>query len=110
MGVVIEKLEDGTLMVDDPSSVGSLLKGFFGSQYGENKSRVQLMPEEALYLLDVRNAACNEAGESRSFNEVASAYKEKEKFLARYFCYRDWRDRGLIGQLKKLRVTTAVAL
>ncbi len=98
MGVIIEKLEDGTLMADDASSVGSLLKGFFGSQYGENKSRVQLMPEEALYLLDVRNAACSEGGVPRRFNEVAAAFKDKEKFLARYFCYRDWRDRGLIAR------------
>ncbi len=98
MGVIVERIKDGTIIVTDPSSVGSLLKGFFGSQYGENKSRLQLMPEEALYMLDVRNAQCTNNNVPATFNEIASYYKDQDKFLARYFCYRDWRDRGIIAR------------
>ena len=96
LGVIVERIKDGTIIVTDPSSVGSLLKGFFGSQYGENKSRLQLMPEEALYMLDVRNAQCTINNAPATFNEIADYYKTKEKFLARYFCYRDWRDRSVL--------------
>ncbi len=98
VGVLLERIKDGTITVTDASSVGALLKGFFGTQYGENKSKLQLMPEEALYLLDVRNAQCTENNVPITFNELANHYKEQEKFLARYFCYRDWRDRGIIAR------------
>ncbi len=98
MAVLIERITDGKVIVQDASSVGSLLKGFFGVQYGENKSRLALMPEEALYLMDVRNAECTENNVRITFNELALHYKNQNKFLARYFCYRDWRDRGIIAR------------
>ncbi len=98
MGVIIERIPDGRIVATDPSSVGSLLKGFFGSQYGENKSKLQLLPEEALYLVDVRNATATDNNVPVTFNELATYFKDKEKFLARYFCFRDWRDRAIIAR------------
>ncbi len=97
MGVLLERTTDG-IIVTDASSVGALLRGFFGSQFGENKSKLALLPVEALYLVDVRNASVSENGSPLTFNELAAPFKTDEKFLAKYFCYRDWRDRGLIAR------------
>ncbi|MBI5229167.1 tRNA-intron lyase [Candidatus Micrarchaeota archaeon] len=88
---------DGELIVNDLISVQALDKGFFGTEYEGKKTELKLMPEEALYLMDVRNAECYRKGKSISFNQVASKFQGK-KFLARYFCYRDWRDRGIIAR------------
>jgi len=82
----------------DLISVQALDRGFFGCDYEGKKTQLILMPEEALYLMDVRNAEMQRAGRKISFNQVASKFKDNKKFLARYFCYRDWRDRGIIAR------------
>ncbi len=87
------ELSGGKLIVKDQSSVDILRKGYFGRQVGNN---LLLSPEEAMYLIDVRNAECFSGEVHVSFNDLASKYWRKEKFTARYFTYRDWRDRGLI--------------
>ncbi len=96
MAVELE-ITRGDIVVSDLLSVQAIDKGFFGSEHASNKLQLKLMPEEALYLMDVRNAACNEGDAQLSFNEVADKFQGK-KFLARYFCYRDWRDRGLVAR------------
>ena len=83
----------GRLTVADQSSIDLLRKGHFGSY---SKQRIELSAEEALYLIDVRNATCSLAGEEVSFNKLASRFWKKDKFAARYFTYKDWRDRGLV--------------
>ncbi len=83
----------GHLIVADQSSMDLLRKGHFGRY---SKQRIELSAEEALYLIDVRNAVCTAAGEEVSFNKLASRFWRKEKFAARYFTYKDWRDRGLV--------------
>ena len=95
MAVELEFVDDN-LLVLDLISVQALDKGFFGNDYLGKKTQLILMPEEALYLIDVRNASCKRAGRKITFNQVASKFQGSPKFLARYFCYRDWRDRGLI--------------
>jgi tRNA-intron endonuclease len=62
------------------------------------KDRLVLMPEEALYLMDVRNAECTDSYTESvlQFNSVAVHFIRSKKFMARYFTYRDWRDRGLV--------------
>ncbi|MEW5955400.1 MAG: tRNA-intron lyase [Candidatus Micrarchaeota archaeon] len=97
MGVQFE-LEDAKFIVKDLISVQALDRGFFGSDYEGQKTVLELAPEEALYLLDVRNAECRRKNRIVSFNQAASGFKDRPKFLARYFCYRDWRDRGLIAR------------
>ena len=80
--------------VTDQSSVDILRRGHFGSV---NKSRLTLSPEEALYLIDMRNAEClSSNGSKLHFNDVAAKFWKSRKFTARYFTYKDWRDRGLI--------------
>lgn len=96
MPVELELLNN-EIVVRDLISVQAIDKGFFGSEYEGNKLQLQLMPEEALYLIDVRNALCREGEKQLGFNDVANKFQGK-KFLARYFCYRDWRDRGLIAR------------
>ncbi len=91
------ELEKGLLLVTDTASAQALNRGFFGTAYGGNRNQLKLMPEEALYLLDVRNGQCFRDGKEASFNEVASKFQGK-KFLARYYCYKDWRDRGLVAR------------
>ncbi|MFQ5405545.1 MAG: tRNA-intron lyase [Candidatus Micrarchaeia archaeon] len=88
--------EDKKVIVRDLISVQALDRGFFGVEYQGKKTQLQLLPEEALYLIDVRNASCNFKGKEVSFNVLAEKFQDNKKFLARYFCFRDWRDRGII--------------
>ncbi|MFA6048420.1 MAG: tRNA-intron lyase [Candidatus Micrarchaeia archaeon] len=88
---------DGKLLVLDLISVQALDRGHFGTEYEGKKTRLELMPEEALYLMDVRNATCTHEGKPFGFNDVAGKFQGK-KFLARYFSFRDWRDRGIIAR------------
>ncbi len=87
--------KDGKILVLDLISVQALDRGHFGTDYEGKKTQMQLMPEEALYLLDVRNASCTSEGKPIGFNDIGEKFQGK-KFLARYFCFRDWRDRGII--------------
>ena len=78
----------------------SLTRTYYGKiENGE----LFLSPEEAMYLIDIRNARMfDEAGNELSFNDVSERLlrdlkeKEKKKFLTRYHTYKDWRERGLI--------------
>lgn len=98
MGVQFELEQDGTLIVRDLISVQALDRGYFGKESPQNKAQLILMPEEALYLMDVRNAEALLKGKGITFNRVARQFINNRKFLARYFCYRDWRDRGIIAR------------
>lgn len=82
------------IWVREPADVTSLQNGFYGKmEHGD----ILLNPEEVLYIMDIRNGRCfDEAGNTYTFNEVASLYQKKKKFLARYLTYKDWRDKGLI--------------
>ena len=88
------------VMVSDLASVQALDRSFFGIAHKhDGKFELELFPEEALYLIDVRNAECTApSGAQLSFNSLAKKFDRSKKFLARYFCYRDWRDRGLIAR------------
>jgi tRNA-intron endonuclease len=46
----------------------------------------------------VRKATCLNAQDNSAltFNDIAQIFNTKRKFIARYFTYKDWRDRGLI--------------
>ena len=91
--MVLIQYSGGRLTVKDQSSVDVLRKGYFGKQ---SKQTIELFPEEALYLIDVRNAECSSSKRQVSFNELASRFWRSNKFAARYFTYKDWRDRGLV--------------
>ncbi len=84
-----------TATVEDQSSIDILRNGHFGNKEG---NRLNLDIEEALYLMDVRKAECRDqsTGAELKFNDVASVFGKSRKFMARYFTYKDWRDRGLI--------------
>jgi tRNA-intron endonuclease len=97
VGVEFELTEKG-MIASEASAVESLNKGHFGMPVEGKKNKLFLSPEEALYLMDVRNAQAFKNGKTLSFNQVAGDYRGEKKFLARYFCYRDWRDRGLIAR------------
>ncbi|MGC8651898.1 MAG: tRNA-intron lyase [Candidatus Micrarchaeia archaeon] len=83
-------------IVDDQSTIDILRGGYYGNIAG---GALELAPEEALYLLDVRNAVCKSDGNELSFNTVAVNFSGRKKFMARYFTYKDWRDRGLVARL-----------
>ncbi len=83
-----------TIQVREPADVSSLQKGFYGQM---KKGIISLSPEEALYIMDIRNGRCyDEAGNTYSFNQTASLFLKGKKLLARYLTYKDWRDKGLI--------------
>jgi tRNA-intron lyase len=88
------ELDRKAIMVKEPSDVSSLQNGFYGQM---KKGIIYLSPEEALYIMDIRNGRCNDsAGNTYTFNQVASLFLKKKKLLARYLTYKDWRDKGLI--------------
>ena len=89
----IECSPGGRFIVEDQSTKDILKKGFFGRQ---EKRKLVLSKEEALYLMDLRNAECTKAGKSVSFNDSISKFWNNRKFIAKYLTYKDWRDRGLI--------------
>ncbi|HVA82789.1 MAG TPA: tRNA-intron lyase, partial [Candidatus Aquilonibacter sp.] len=78
--------------VPDQSTRDQLEKGYYGESL---KGKLTLIPEEALYLMDARNAQCSANKKPVSFGEIASKFSGK-KLMSRYFAYKDWRDRGLI--------------
>lgn len=86
---------------DDQSTIDILKNGSFGTQKG---GILSLMQEEALYLIDIRNAECIESTtkENIGFSRLASNFTKNKRLIARYFTYRDWRDRGLIIKDKAL--------
>ncbi len=82
------------ITVSDASTADIVRRG----HYGERGAKGQhLSVEEALYLIEMRNAVCVRAGKELSFEEIAAAFSKSSKFMARYFTYKDWRDRGLVA-------------
>jgi tRNA-intron lyase len=87
----------------DQSTKDTLKGSFFGAM---EHDKLILTPIEALYLMDVRRAKCTtpDYETELTFNDIASQFSTSKKFMALYFTYKDWRDRGLIikeaGQTK----------
>ena len=82
------------LFVKEPSDVSSLQNGFYGQM---KKGIIYLSPEEALYVMDIRNGRCyDDVGNEYSFNDVSSLFLKDKKLLARYLTYKDYRDKGLV--------------
>lgn len=83
------------LTAEEPETVGSLDHGCYGKH---NKAILELIPEEALYLMDIRNATCSTPSNSDvTFNDIAESFSvDLPKLMARFFTYKGWRDRGLI--------------
>ncbi len=82
------------IMPANDSTRDILKRGFYGS---DENGELQLSAEEALYLMDARNAICKNGQNEISFNWLASKSGNSKKLMARYFTYKDWRDRGLIA-------------
>ncbi len=91
--MLLINLAKGRAEAADQSTIDQLKKGHFGI---EGNGKLLLAPEEALYLIEVRNAECMQNGKLVSFNLLASKYKNRNKFMARYFTFKDWRERGLV--------------
>ncbi len=83
-----------SITTTDASTTDALAKGYYGVRDGRS---IKLSLEEALYLIDARNASCKKDGQAVSFSSLASLFSGSRKFMARYFTYKDWRDRGLIA-------------
>ncbi|MCL4411168.1 tRNA-intron lyase [Candidatus Marsarchaeota archaeon] len=82
------------ISVSDQSTIDILRNGYFG-EYKAGKLMLEV--EEGLYLVDVRKAACtDENSKPVSFNDIANVFIKRKKLMARYFTFKDWRDRGLI--------------
>ena len=92
MALQLELIEGKRVIASDQSTKDILSKGHIG----EPMDLLYLQPEEALYLMDVRNAELKAGNKTLSFNEAAKLFGTKDKMLARYLTFKDWRDRGLI--------------
>ncbi len=79
----------------DQSTIDLLKNGNIGTMEGRE---LTLMVEEALYAIDVRKAMCTDAATGRplAFNDIAEEFAKNKKLMARYFTYKDWKDRGLM--------------
>ena len=85
-----------SISVREPSAVSSLSGGFYGQM---KKGVIYLSPEEALYIMDIRNGHCyDRAGNEFSFNDTALIFIRNRKLLARYLTFKEWRDKGLIAR------------
>ncbi|MFH0738202.1 MAG: tRNA-intron lyase [Candidatus Micrarchaeota archaeon] len=83
-----------SLCVKEPADVSSLQNGFYGQM---KRGIIYLSPEEALYVMDIRNGRCyDDVGNEFQFNDVATLFLKNKKLLARYLTYKDYRDKGLI--------------
>jgi len=85
-------LEDDMLKATRPEDIEALRRAHYGVH---RKGELVLQPEEALYVMDVRNATCSEDGKQLSFNDVAQRFMRRKMF-AEYSTYKDWRERGLM--------------
>ncbi len=85
----------GKAVAADQSTRDILKRGFFGVPKGTG---LELSVEETLYLMDSRNADCKRGDREVTFNDVAAKHWDDAKFIARYFTYKDWRDRGLVAR------------
>jgi tRNA-intron lyase len=84
------------IWVREPADVTSMQNGFYGTM---KKGEILLNPEEVLYIMDIRNGKCYDAaGNTYTFNDVASLFLKNRKILARYLTYKDWRDKGLVAR------------
>ncbi|MGC8629253.1 MAG: tRNA-intron lyase [Candidatus Micrarchaeia archaeon] len=83
------------IIAKDESTKDLLKKGFYGT---EAKGTLYVSYIEALYLIDSRNAELSSSAGNMSFLDLASKFWKSKKFVARYFAYKDWRDRGLIAK------------
>ncbi len=97
MGITLYlERKSGEICVKEPADVSSLQNGFYGEM---RKGIIYLEPEEALYMMDIRNATCvDESGNPYTFNDLASLFLKRKKLLARYLTFKDWRDRGLVSR------------
>jgi tRNA-intron endonuclease len=90
------------IWAEEDETVEKLEKNYFGEveKGAKGKKTVRLEIEEALFLINFQNATCIGPGKEQvSFNELASAYVDKEpRLFVRYNAYRDWRDRGLVAK------------
>ena len=88
------ELDKKGIMVKEPSEVSSLTNGHYGEM---KRGVIYLSPEEALYVMDIRNGKCYDSKLNEySFNSLAELFIKKKKLLARYLTYKDWRDKGLV--------------
>ena len=90
--LMLELTSGKRIIAADQSTKDVLKNGMFGS---EESGLLYLTVEEALYLLDVRNAQCTEKGQEVRFSDLVGRLGGG-KLLTRYLTYRDWRDRGLM--------------
>ena len=58
------------------------------------KTIQKMQKEEALYLMDLRNAECTKAGKTVSFNDSISKFWNNRKFIARYLTYKVCLEEG----------------
>jgi len=92
----------GKIYAVENETIERLSKDFFGDI---EKDKLNLLPEEAMYLMLFRNAVIrDEEGKEIDFNTLANRFiKTEPRLFIRYNAYRDWRDRGLV--IRRFRTT-----
>ncbi len=85
-------LEKNKLKVRNQQDYEALRRAFYGEKRGPE---IELTVEEALYLMEVRNAICLDGERSVTFSELVQKFN-KPKLFAEYITFRDWRERGLM--------------
>ncbi|MGC9099528.1 MAG: tRNA-intron lyase [Candidatus Micrarchaeia archaeon] len=91
----LEFVNKKDVIAADQPTKDILENSFFGV---EKVGKLHLLPEEVLYLVDIRNAECKYKGKPLAFDEVAEMFRNRKKLMASYFAYKDWRERGLVAK------------
>ncbi|MEM5828447.1 MAG: tRNA-intron lyase [Candidatus Aenigmatarchaeota archaeon] len=89
--IILNLEKDGNIYCFDDYSKEELRKSFIGSF---EKKYLKLEKEEALYLMEIRNANLFENNRIVTIKEFLKRFA-KDRFFERYFTYRDWKLRGL---------------
>ena len=85
----------GQFSVSDQSTQSILRNGHMGEKAHET---LVLGTEEGMYAIDARGAECLslQTRKGLSFNDIAKRLAGRHKLIAKYYTYRDWRERGLM--------------
>lgn len=89
--IILNLEKDGNIYCFDDFSKEELKKSFIGKF---ERKFLKLEKEEALYLMEIRNAMLFENNRIVTINEFLKRFS-KDRFLERYLTYRDWKLRGL---------------
>ncbi len=82
--------------MSEDQSTKDILKGSFFGNDREGQANTQARGGSLPYGRKEGSMHNPRMARRLTFNDVAAEFSTGKKFMARYFTYKDWRDRGLV--------------